>query len=91
MSINAAMLLAGVLLLLGIASSKFSARLGVPVLVLFLSVGMLAGSEGLGRIAFEDYALANNIGSVALTLILFDGGGGEGGLRATRYHRYQPA
>ena len=42
MSINAAMLLAGVLLLLGIASSKFSARLGVPVLVLFLSVGMLA-------------------------------------------------
>jgi len=63
-----------VLLLLGIASSKFSARLGVPVLVLFLSVGMLAGSEGLGRIPFEDYALANNIGSVALALILFDGG-----------------
>jgi cell volume regulation protein A len=74
MSINAAMLLAGVLLLLGIASSKFSARLGVPVLVLFLSVGMLAGSEGLGRIPFEDYPLANNIGSVALALILFDGG-----------------
>jgi cell volume regulation protein A len=73
-SINAAMLLAGVLLLLGIASSKFSARLGVPVLVLFLSVGMLAGSEGLGRIPFEDYALANSIGSVALALILFDGG-----------------
>ena len=74
MSINAAMLLAGVLLLLGIASSKFSARLGVPGLVLFLSVGMLAGSEGLGRIPFEDYALANNNGSVALALILFDGG-----------------
>ena len=74
MSINAAMLLAGVLLLLGIASSKFSARLGLPVLVLFLSVGMFAGSEGLGRIPFEDYPLANNIGSVALALILFDGG-----------------
>ena len=57
------------LLLLGIASSKFSARLGVPVLVLFLSVGMLAGSEGLGRIPFEDYGLANNIGSFALALI----------------------
>ena len=53
MSINAAMLLAGVLLLLGIASCKFSARLGVPVRVLFLSVGMLAGSEGLGRIPFN--------------------------------------
>ena len=56
MWINLAMLLAGVLLLLGIASSKFSARLGVPVLVLFLSVGMLAGSEGLGRIPFENYS-----------------------------------
>ena len=74
MLINLAMLLAGVLLLLGIASSKFSARLGVPVLVLFLSVGMLAGSEGLGRIPFENYSLANSIGSVALALILFDGG-----------------
>ena len=74
MIINAAVLMSGVLLLLGIASSKFSARLGVPVLVLFLSVGMLAGSEGLGRIPFENYSLANSIGSVALALILFDGG-----------------
>jgi len=74
MWINLAMLLAGVLLLLGIASSKFSARVGVPVLVLFLSVGMLAGSEGLGRIPFENYDLASSIGSVALALILFDGG-----------------
>ncbi len=73
-TIHAGMLLSGVLLLLGIASSKFSARLGVPVLVLFLSVGMLAGSEGVGRIPFENYGLANSIGSVALALILFDGG-----------------
>lgn len=74
MWINLAILLAGVLLLLGIASSKFSARLGVPVLVLFLSLGMVAGSEGLGRIPFENYGLANSVGSVALALILFDGG-----------------
>lgn len=73
-SINATMFLAGVLLLLGIASSKFSARLGMPVLVLFLALGMLAGSEGLGGIAFEDYGFANSVGSVALALILFDGG-----------------
>jgi len=71
---NTALLLAGVLLLLGIASSKFLARLGVPVLVLFLSVGMLAGSEGLGRIPFGYYPLANDVGSVALAFILFDGG-----------------
>jgi len=68
------MFAAGVLLLLGIASSKFAARLGMPVLVLFLGVGMLAGSEGVGGIAFEDYGMANGIGSVALALILFDGG-----------------
>ncbi|MGL6132594.1 MAG: potassium/proton antiporter [Prochlorococcaceae cyanobacterium] len=74
MSINAVILAAALLLLLGIASSKFAARLGMPVLVLFLGVGMLAGSEGLGRIPFENYALANSLGSVALALILFDGG-----------------
>ena len=67
-------LIAGVLLLLGIGSSKFSARLGVPVLVMFLGLGMLAGSEGLGGIEFESYPLANGIGTVALAMILFDGG-----------------
>jgi potassium/hydrogen antiporter len=73
-SINTIVFLVGILLLLGIASSKFAARIGMPVLVLFLGVGMLFGSEGLGGIAFEDYALANSIGSVALAMILFDGG-----------------
>jgi potassium/hydrogen antiporter len=73
-NVNALMFTTGLLLLLGIASSKFSARLGMPVLVLFLGVGMLAGSEGIGGVAFEDYALANVLGSVALALILFDGG-----------------
>ncbi len=64
----------GVLLLLGIASSKFSTRLGLPVLVLFLALGMLAGSEGIGGIDFENYELAHGIGTVALAIILFDGG-----------------
>lgn len=73
-SVAPAMLLVGLLLALGVASSRVSARLGVPVLVLFLGVGMLAGSEGLGRVPFEDYALANAVGTVALALILFDGG-----------------
>jgi potassium/hydrogen antiporter len=68
------LLVGGVLLLIGIVSSKFARHLGLPVLVLFLGVGMLAGEEGLGRIAFENYALAHGIGTVALGIILFDGG-----------------
>lgn len=68
------LLASGILMLLGIASSKLSARLGVPVLVLFLLLGMLAGSEGIGGIAFEDYGLAYGIGTLALAVILFDGG-----------------
>lgn len=72
--IDTVILVTGILLLLGIASSKFSARLGVPVLVMFLGLGMLAGSEGIGGIEFENYSLAHGIGSVALGLILFDGG-----------------
>ena len=67
-------LISGVLLLLGIASSKFSVRVGVPVLVMFLALGMLAGSEGIGGIEFENYPLAHGIGTLALALILFDGG-----------------
>ena len=67
-------LLSGVLLLIGIASSKFSARLGLPVLVLFLVVGMLAGEDGPGRIAFDNFVVAHAIGTLALAIILFDGG-----------------
>lgn len=63
-----------VLLLVGILSSKFSARLGLPVLVLFLAVGMLAGEEGIGGIEFEDFGVAHAIGTLALAVILFDGG-----------------
>lgn len=67
-------LIAAILILVGIASSKFSARLGLPVLVLFLGVGMLAGSEGIGGIAFDNYPIAHGIGTLALAIILFDGG-----------------
>jgi len=67
-------LLAAVLLLAGIISSKFSARLGLPVLVLFLGIGMLAGEDGLGGIEFDDVRVAHAIGTLALAIILFDGG-----------------
>jgi cell volume regulation protein A len=72
--IDTLILVTGILLLLGIVSSKLSTRLGMPVLVLFLLVGILAGSEGIGRIDFEDYRLAHAIGTLALAMILFDGG-----------------
>lgn len=72
--VDSGILLIGVLVLLGIGSSKLSARLGVPVLVLFLVLGMLAGSEGIGGIEFENYTRAHGIGTLALTMILFDGG-----------------
>ena len=72
-------LLGALLCLAGIVSSKLSTRVGVPVLVLFLLVGMAAGSEGIGGVAFENYGLAHGIGTLALVMILFDGG-----LRTTR-------
>jgi cell volume regulation protein A len=67
-------LLAGLLLLVGILSSKLATRLGLPVLTLFLVVGMLAGEDGPGGIEFDNFRTAHAIGSVALALILFDGG-----------------
>jgi cell volume regulation protein A len=74
LSIESLILITGILLVLGIASNRFSTCMGVPVLFLFLVVGMLAGSEGIGGIEFEDYSLAYSIGTIALCLILFDGG-----------------
>lgn len=64
----------GVLLAVSVGLSRASARLGLPIVLLFLVVGVLAGSEGLGRIAFEDYQFAYRVGTVALVFILFDGG-----------------
>jgi cell volume regulation protein A len=71
-----ALLLATCGLLLGVSVvfSRASQRTGVPIALLFLLVGMLAGSEGLGRIDFEDYRFSFRVGVVALALILFDGG-----------------
>src|SRR5258706_11136369 len=54
--------------------SQASERAGVPVVLLFLALGMLAGREGIGRLSFENYPFCFNLGTVALVLILFDGG-----------------
>jgi potassium/hydrogen antiporter len=67
-------LAAGVLLALGLGASLLAGRLRIPGLVLFLGIGMLVGSDGLGLIAFSDYELARMVGVIALALILFEGG-----------------
>jgi potassium/hydrogen antiporter len=74
-------LAAGALLAGGLVASFLAMRLRVPSLVLFLGLGMLVGSEGLGWIAFNDYRLARTIGVIALALILFEGGLTSGLLR----------
>jgi potassium/hydrogen antiporter len=57
-----------------VLSSRASERLPIPVPLIFLIIGMLAGSEGIGRVAFDNYQVAFRIGVAALVLILFDGG-----------------
>lgn len=66
------LLVASVLFFLSILAGKASSRFGVPALLLFLGVGMLSGSDGLG-IVFENNLIAQNIGTVALCIILFRG------------------
>lgn len=73
-SIEYILLGASILLLLSVIASKASGRLGVPALVLFLVIGMLAGSDGPGGIYFDDPWLAQFLGVVALAFILFAGG-----------------
>ena len=68
------LLLGSLLLFLSIIASKTSFKLGIPTLVLFLVVGMLAGSDGPGGIYFYDTKMAQFLGVVALTFILFSGG-----------------
>lgn len=71
-------LVAGALLALGIAASLIAGRLRVPGLLLFLGLGMLIGSDGLGWIEFDDVPLAQTIGIIALAMILFEGGFASG-------------
>lgn len=67
-------LVAGVLMVVALAASLLAGRVRVPVLLLFLAVGMAIGSDGLGVVSFADYELARDVGIVALALILFEGG-----------------
>ena len=68
------LLITSVLFLLSIIASKTSSWLGVPALLIFLVLGMLAGSDGIGGIYFDDAHLAQFMGIIALVFILFSGG-----------------
>src|SRR5690554_4190082 len=72
--INTILLLLALLLFVSVLGSTLSARLGLPLLLLFLIVGMLAGEEGIGGIQFNDLGAAMLIGQLSLAIILLDGG-----------------
>lgn len=71
---NQIILLGAALLLVSIFASVLSARMGAPLLLVFMILGMLAGEEGPGGIPFDNIQVAHLIGSLALAIILFDGG-----------------
>ncbi len=85
MNLNLLLGVAGILMLFCVFANRLSDRYGIPALLLFLGLGMLAGSDGVGQIQFYDAKLSNHIGTVALIFILFTGG------LETRWSEVRPA
>lgn len=68
------LLVGAILLFISLLAGKTSYRFGIPVLIFFLAIGMLSGSEGIGGIYFDNPKIAQFIGIIALNVILFSGG-----------------
>lgn len=73
-SLEAILLAGAALVTISVIASRISSKFGIPLLLIFLGIGMLAGSDGPGGIAFENYRMAFAVGSACLALIVFDGG-----------------
>ena len=74
LTIENILLIGSLLLFISIIAGKTSYKFGVPTLVLFLGIGMLAGEDGIGGITFDDPHISQLIGVISLNFILFSGG-----------------
>lgn len=73
---NIAILISGLIILLCIACTRFSNKIGIPSLFLFIALGLLFGSDGILKIDFDNYYFAENVCAIALIFIMFYGGFG---------------
>lgn len=72
--LNNSLFIGSVILLLSVVLSKSSSKFGLPILVFFMFVGMVAGNEGIGAIEYENYELTHSLSLVAICIIIFSGG-----------------
>ncbi|HOI46332.1 MAG TPA: potassium/proton antiporter [Bacilli bacterium] len=76
LDLNSILIAGGIILLISVLSSKLLYRLGIPTLIIFLTLGMILGSEGIGGIYFDNYNIAEKVASFGLIFIIFYGGMG---------------
>ena len=69
------LMLIALILVLCIIADKFSGKFGMPALILFIGIGMLFGSDGIVKIPFDNFAVTEQICTIALGFIMFYGGG----------------